>query len=319
VTATPPDPTAGSEPAATAESARSAARRRQHVFRGLDAELVVKLEEAIKLKDYAIRNNYQISDHTIMALNQLADEVRVHFESADSGANAAKQPLELGENINFAAEAGLQRGGEDLMTRVDTILRDLIQLTYPASLELALSASAPSSGTRPTSQVALGRAQLRSLWGVLGLCASLGIAVAIGSFGLGQGGPLWYSLIGASLGMLGSSVFLLVSLSELRSRRALVEADRQSAWTRLLLGPLVGWVFFFVFAQSAFATKPSDLTGAQTLLLFAPFLARFSTRFVVGIITKALQAAEFTFGINDVGMPRRRGGGGSGPRDPSLL
>ena len=112
---------------------------------------------------------------------------------------------------------------------------------------------------------------------------------------------IWPASLGAALGVLGSSVHLLVNLNDQRTQRALVKADIYGGYTRLLLGPLVGWVFYFTFAQEAFKKPVSELDQPGRLLLFLPFLAGFSTKFVVGIINKALQAVEFTLGISDTG------------------
>jgi|SRR5215213_2972473 len=76
-----------------------------------------------------------------------------------------------------------------------------------------------------------------------------------------------------------------------------------SSFIRIILGPVVGWIFYFGFSQNAFAQSGSpnfDTSQRATLLLLlVPFLAGFSTRLVVGVINQVIRAVELTLGIED--------------------
>src|ERR1700737_1741919 len=147
ISSNPPiDPSQSGAPVVPTAPTPPGASRSDEVFRWVDSELLVKLEEAIKLKDYAIRNNYDISEQAIKDLNHLAQDVREYFRSAGVGlgghqaaASGLAQPLSS-PSAPAASSNPPTSTAETLMTRVDMILRDLNQLTYPASLDLALSA-----------------------------------------------------------------------------------------------------------------------------------------------------------------------------------
>lgn len=67
---------------------------------------------------------------------------------------------------------------------------------------------------------------------------------------------------------------------------------------------LLGWVFYFAFAMDAFkelpdyfGRSPTSHTGAYKLLV--PFLAGYSTKFVVGVLERAMVALEVAIGIEE--------------------
>jgi hypothetical protein len=70
-------------------------------------------------------------------------------------------------------------------------------------------------------------------------------------------------LLGVSLGLLGAVVYVIFNLIGEWMEKVMSREDTAEAYLRLLLGPLVGWVFFFAFAQESFA-KPG---GSSALLL----------------------------------------------------
>jgi hypothetical protein len=137
----------------------------------------------------------------------------------------------------------------------------------------------------------------------LPLLAIVGIVIAIWSFGQPQPTKYTLSILAASLGLLGALVFHLFNLIGVIEEKALNAGDTYANFIRIILGPIVGWIFYFGFAQNAFAQSSSPTFDtsqrATLLLLLVPFVAGFSTRLVVGVINQVIRAVELTLGIED--------------------
>jgi hypothetical protein len=92
-----------------------------------------------------------------------------------------------------------------------------------------------------------------------------------------------------------------MNLTNARALLALSTMDVESGLVRIGLGPLVGWVFYFGFSQRAIAD------GQQNPVLhLIPFIAGFSTDFLVGLLNKIIQTAKSTLSIGDAPPPRGR-------------
>ena len=133
-----------------------------------------------------------------------------------------------------------------------------------------------------------------------------GIILAIAGFVTAANGALTVfegdSLLAASLGLLGGVAYSFFNVLGIKVSSADFEADDWSKnIARLLLGVLLGWVFYFAFAQSAFANFANAKSGAATagIVILLPFLAGYSTALVVAILDKAMQAVLFALGLDE--------------------
>ncbi len=224
-----------------------------------------KLRGALALRDYAIMNNLHVPDEILQVLQEVE---KPDIERSDP------------PNIRLV---------------LDKAIRDLTSITFPTTIDTLLFQMS-DEGLK-----AIRRFRSSLTW--IGLVA---LVVAISAFSLakldatraGMWGPaltnLGVALLGVSLGLLGAVVYVIFNLIGEWTERVMSKEDTAEAYLRLLLGPLVGWVFFFAFAQEAFARPASS----SALLLF-PFLAGFSTKLVVGIINQTLQAVQITLGLED--------------------
>jgi hypothetical protein len=229
------------------------------------ADLHEKLEKAIALKDYALAANFDVPEDIIKRLNKVA----------------------------FRKGSLTSEDLADEATDIDTVIRDLTEITYPTTIHtLFLSGDSPKQ-TRAfkvfsMTLVALGICGLVfaiiGYWEMWALQAPEALA----------GKKAWESIVALSLGLLGSLVYILFNMIGILSEKAFEVEDTFSNYARLILGPIIGWVFYITFGQEVFS-NPSKTSP----LMLLPFLAGFSTKLVVGIITQALKAIELTLGLED--------------------
>lgn len=142
------------------------------------------------------------------------------------------------------------------------------------------------------------------LWGL----AVIGLAGAIFGFVLAAINAQYpwfvvggHSLLAASLGLLGGVAYSFFNMLDIVPSAGFNLTDWSRNVARLLLGVLFGWVFYFSFAESAFAnlTKPQSGAVAVSIIILLPFLAGYSTVLVVAILEKALQAVIFALGLDE--------------------
>lgn len=251
----------------------------------LQSLFLENLEEAVRLKDLGIRQgSVNIPDEIIQDL----DEVVFRRETGPGG----QQSL-------------LKATAADAVT-VDRALRDLSDLTSGSIAHTALQD--PEASTESAAIAAQRtRRTARGFWTVIVVMGFFGVMGAVLGFSFSGALAskdvtvppipevlLAYSSMAASLGLLGSLVFILVGLTRGRSAAAMTDIEKQNSYIRLALGVMVGWVFYFAFSQGAFTSGQ----GNPPLLLL-PFLAGFSTRFVVGLLNKLVTTVEQTLGIGD--------------------
>ena len=274
----------------------------RELFDRIDRSFVARVREFDELKNYALRRGVRVEKSILVDADDILEQAR-------------KILLDVPARVAPAQETALARRA--LARRIDEIYAELAPLA-PGW------ADAFVSGEGTSNQPATGSAEPQ-FWTALILYAFLAIFLAILAFATKKqdNDVLWYSVLAAALGGLGASVHLLINLNKVRTGRALTMADVFTGYTRGLLGPLVGWVFYFVFAQQQFeaatnATSPADVT--VKLFLMLPFLAGFSTDFVVGIINRALLAVEVALGISQTqtqaGDAATRPAGGPGGPTP---
>ena len=227
-----------------------------------------KIKGALALRDYAITNNLYVPDDILRSLQEADSKDIMRIESSD---------------IRF---------------NIDKAIRDLTSITFPTTID-TLRFQGSKEGLRVIHK-------FRIYLTLLGLLA---LFVAIAAFGLTKldpnkmgnwaawGSPIKHiglALLGISLGLLGAIVYVIFNLIGEWTEKVMSAEDPAEAYLRILLGPIVGWVFFFAFAQAAF--QKSDSNNA---LLLLPFLAGVSTKLVVGIITQSIQAIQITLGLED--------------------
>jgi hypothetical protein len=251
-----------------------------------------KLKKAIALKDYAIENNFFVSDEIIDTLNNAEYSGGTPDKVAKSAAN------------------------------LDKAIRDLTGITYPTTVETVQVTDSSSEASRLSKEVKLFAGLLAAI-----LIVSLIVAIVLSS----TDSVRWASALAAILGLMGATVYIIFNLIGIISEKAFNSRDTYTNCLRIVLGPVLGWVLFFGLASigavqpsegavqsSEGAVQPSE--GAvqpsnMWAVLLLPFLAGFSIRLVVGVITQALRAIELVLGIEDRDtqlLRRQRGRMGGG-------
>ncbi len=240
------------------------------------------LEKAILLKDFAVKNGYELDPKTIEDLNQLRYRVG---QSSPAGNRTA-----------------------DDQTKLDAVVADLTSVTFPTTIDSLSSDSESVEYVRFKSWLwKIGLAAL-----ILAIIGFAAVAVSMIPLQISN------SLLALSLGALGAVTYSFFNVLRVVPPQAFNPRDEYSNYARLLLGVLLGWVFYFAFARGAFQSLPSYLSGKPesadrqnwtvAFLLLAPFVAGYSTKFVVGVLDRVIAALETTLGIEekrDVSRKRR--------------
>jgi hypothetical protein len=227
-----------------------------------------KLRGAMLLRDYAIANNLFVPDDILKAVQDAEKKDIIRSDDPDARLN------------------------------LDKAIRDLTSITFPTTIDTLLFQ------TGKVGIESINRLRRLITWiGILSLIIAI-ISYAFAKLDLSKNtilpgcAPVFKDIglgfVGISLGLLGAIVYVIFNLIGEWTEKVLSQDDPTEAYLRLLLGPLVGWVFFFAFVQETFK-KPD---GSSALLLF-PFLAGFSTKLVVGIINQTIQAVQMTLGLED--------------------
>jgi len=238
-----------------------------------------KLRGVFALRDYAISNNLPVTDDILEVLQEAEKEDIVRSDIPD---------------IRF---------------KIDKAIRDLTSITFPTTIDTLLFQ------TSDQGDMAIRRLRSSLTWvGLVALVVAItGFALAnlkpveIVSWGTALNikpedivcwGPaltnLGLSLLAGTLGLLGAVVYVIFNLIGEWTEKIMSPEDSAKAYFRLLLGPIVGWVFFFAFAQQSFKSE-----NPNSVLLIVPFLAGYSTKLVVGIINQTIQAVQFALGLED--------------------
>ena len=236
-------------------------------------KLQIKLEKAIALKDYAISRNFDVPDEVIKALN------------------AAAQSPDLSDNADS----------------IDTAIRDLTTLTYPTTTESVFLAGTPDQENPAFKRF------FRTLLGIgvfmlfMTLISFAQTRSADQRLDPSSWSYLSYLLDKAMLpiflGALGSVTYIIFNVVGILSEKAFEREDTDTNYARLLLGGVLGWVFYFAFCQSAFDNLAGQKapTKGDALLLMLPFMAGFSTKLVVGLLNQMVRAIELTLGLEEKG------------------
>jgi hypothetical protein len=225
----------------------------------------------LALRDYAITNNIYVPDEILEDLQ----EVEKAYESQ------IQDP--------FISQ------DRDIRLILDKAIRDLTRITFPATIDTVRFHFSKE-----------GKSAVAELRRLLFVWCILSVALALSAFAMLKSDQpntyLWLDLIhklapavlGMSLGLLGAIVYVIFNLIGEWTEKSMNRGDTEEVRFRLMLGAILGWTFFFAFAQSSFGSD-----AKSDVLLLLPFLAGFSTKLVVGILNQSIQAIKITLGLED--------------------
>jgi hypothetical protein len=186
------------------------------------------------------------------------------------------------------AERTYQNGKDlsDYGIDIDKSISELTAATYPTTGESLLLTQAPPASVR----------NFRYALPIL-------LVVALGGAIWGYSGgtqPVPLSVLAMSLGLLGAVVNQIFNIIGVLKERAFSIEDVYANILRILLGPAIGWVFYYGFVRETnTGTNGTQAPQNSLVLLLLPFFAGFSTKLVVGIMDKTIQSIMLIFGIED--------------------
>lgn len=223
-------------------------------------ELDLKLTKVLVLRDYAIENNFDVPDETLFSLGSVQEKITVDDSKGVSA---------------------------DL----DIIIKTLTQLLYPTNYESILIARRSYNENFNIKLFRLG----------LFFISILFLIAAVVSYNLMCEENVivkkFASILSISLGVLGSMVYIMFNIIGILNESAFNAQDSYANYTRILLGAVLGWVFYFGFAQDAF--HDCSTNNENYIYLLIPFLVGFSTKLVVGILNQLIKAFELMLGIDN--------------------
>lgn len=170
------------------------------------------------------------------------------------------------------------------LVALDEAIRDLTELTYPVTVE-SFEAELPEvkAEQRTLMYIAV-VVSIAALWASCFAYVSRNTSTELRA-----------SVLAVALGGLGASVFILLcTTGDIEDN-----LDRNAAYLRVILGPVVGWVFFFAFAPNQFADALSKANQQKSPILLLPFVAGLSTKLVVSILDKCIAAVQTLIGIDN--------------------
>ena len=227
-----------------------------------------RLSSLLNLKDYALSSDISVSRTLIRDIGRLG----------------------AGE-VSDTAERNIL---------LDYCIHDLTAITYPTTIDTINAAG----GQKVSGNLFLwilvflglaalgGAAYTRSE--VNGFIPTESITPDIVNLGRLQGA------LAVCLGFLGALVYIFFNLVGVLVDRAFSDQDVYSNVLRLVIGAIVGWLCYYA------AVPDLGRSNLETAWLLLPFLAGFSSRLVVGIITQAISAVELTLGLEDKATDLRR-------------
>lgn len=173
--------------------------------------------------------------------------------------------------------------------RIDQAISELTNFTYPTTGETLFALDDPQQ-----------REQIERFKNYLPLwLLAAGVGFGAGYLLLRTTPPhlAWGNiLLAMSLGLLGSVMFQIFNTIGVIKEKAFAIEDIYSNRLRIYIGPAIGFLFYFALTQGALPQGEKLSNGLAILL---PFLAGFSTKLVVGILDKMVQAVMLAFGIED--------------------
>lgn len=188
----------------------------------------------------------------------------------------------ISENLDVPDEI-IEKLNKSLMESIDesaldTAIRDLTSITYPTTIK-TLEATEELEPNR-------------FLWSLVILSLLLLCLAIVGYVKPTEHPELWQSLLNVSFGMLGALVYVFFNLIGVMKAHAFEPDAKFENVVRIVLGGILGWLFFFTFKEQISDPK-------KFLFVLLPFLAGFSTRLVFGVLNQAIRAIEITLGMED--------------------
>ena len=216
-----------------------------------------RLAGLVRLKNFAILRGYAITD-------SLIEEI-ANLENAVGGPQL--KDIASGDII-----------------KLDRLIRDVSQITYPINLENLSTITSGNGITRFSYQLLFYGLIAAVLAGVL-------IALISGGTPFGQ----WAKApLAICLGVIGAVVYVMLPNGRLNIVAGLDEESITTNFLRVITGGLLGFVIYVV--------KPDFLSlqqGSEAYGLLAPLIGGYSITLVVGILAKAVTAIELTLNLDD--------------------
>jgi hypothetical protein len=188
-------------------------------------------------------------------------------------------PNHIIEDLNEAFSLGPSEVG-GMADKIEFAIRDLTSITYPTTIDTL----AATEELRPS----------RFLWILLILALVILTIAVISHHADTKQYPWCPSILAICLGLQGALVYVFFNLIGVMRARAFDPHATFENVVRIILGGILGWLFFFAFP------KVSQGKSANPALVLLPFLVGFSTRLVFGILSKSIRAVELTLGLEDV-------------------
>jgi hypothetical protein len=244
------------------------------------------LRKTLLLKQFAVRNGYKVPAQLLSQISAL------ELAALDDGEGTAP---------------GKTKGLASASAKLDSALTSLTSITFPITADNLLEGD-------PEQYVSFKKLLL---WiGLLALCfAVIGLAVATK---VGWNKEVGCSILAISLGTLGAVVYCFFDALGVVPAQTFSRKDKYPLYARLELGVLLGWVFYFGFARQAFNDlgAGSNSTKSQAFYLMIPFIAGYSTKFVVGVLERIMTALLVALGIEgkrEARIKRTREAASDGP------
>lgn len=252
------------------------------------------LDKTIRLKEFAIKNNYEVDLKILKDINDLTHKVATRHPP--SSVNGSRPEADKQKETTPPAVSRQEPTAEDLV-KLDKILGDLTAITFPATVD-NISKAAESVAYRRFKRWLFNISALALVGAVTGFVCSVHpprIPLEVSN-----------SVLALSLGLLGALVYSFFGVLRVIPAQAFNPEDEYANYARLVLGILLGWIFYFAFAREAFlnltqlaSATSSKASRAEVLWILLPFLAGYSTKFVIGVLERSMVALETALAISD--------------------
>ncbi|HWY22714.1 MAG TPA: hypothetical protein VNX26_15915 [Candidatus Acidoferrum sp.] len=225
------------------------------------------LRKTLLLKQFAVRNGYKVPTGILSQI---------------SGLELHEVP-----GVNASKEAKKELAGAS--AKLDAALIALTSITFPITAD-SLAEGDPDE---------YARFKGRLLWiGLLALCSAVVGLILARRVTAGWGKEVGCSVLAISLGTLGAVVYCFFDALGVVPAQTFNRKDKYPLYARLELGVLLGWVFYLGFARQAFANLGApNSSKSEAFYLMIPFIAGYSTKFVVGALERIMAALLVALGI----------------------
>lgn len=219
----------------------------------------IRLKKAVLLKDYAISRGITVSESILKLLND---------------AECAK------ERATYLCEKGL---------KIDQAISELTNFTYPTTGDTLMAVADPKQAAK----VHAFRKELPRWLFAATAAFAIGYLMhrSTTRLDLNAAGAL---IEAAALGLLGTVMFQIFNTIGVMREKAFTVEDVYSNRLRLFIGPTIGILLLFIVNAEIM-----DAGKLGRLDVILPFLGGFSTKLVIGILDKMVQAVMLAFGIED--------------------